>query len=391
MITLGSNSNTVLGTVLKRPPFVARVTRNPNIPEAQRRKLVLHWENPVGPLPSGFKLVLVSNEQVPPNPDWVNVIRIDPALAYLDTDDIIVFEPTSLRIRVMFRKRANINSFLLTERCNSFCLMCSQPPRDIDDGYRVDEILEALRLIPTDTGEIMFSGGEPTLLGDRFLQLVEQAEVHLPRTALHVLTNGRRFNSLDLTTRLAKIKHHDLMLGIPLYSDIASEHDFIVQADGAYDETIRGILNLKRARLRVELRVVIHKQNYRRLPALAEFIGRNLLFADQVALMGLEVTGFTKANLGALWIDPWDYRRQLLEAVKVLHRYRIRTLVFNHQLCTLHPEVRKFSVQSISDWKKEYLPACAPCALRSECGGFFSTSESKHSDHIAPIVDRAVA
>jgi len=44
------------------------------------------------------------------------------------------------------------------------------------------------------------------------------------------------------------------------------------------DETVRGILNLKREHQRVEVRVVIHKQTYRGLPRLAEFLARNLLF-----------------------------------------------------------------------------------------------------------------
>jgi hypothetical protein len=31
------------------------------------------------------------------------------------------------------------NSFLVTERCNYYCLMCSQPPRDVDNACGVIE------------------------------------------------------------------------------------------------------------------------------------------------------------------------------------------------------------------------------------------------------------
>jgi len=34
------------------------------------------------------------------------------------------------------------------------------------------------------------------------------------------------------------------MLGIPLYSDIDDEHDFVVQASGAFEETLHGLYNL---------------------------------------------------------------------------------------------------------------------------------------------------
>ena len=112
--------------------------------------------------------------------------------------------------------------------------------------------------------------------------------------------------------------HPDLMFGIPIYSDFPDVHDYVVQADGAFDETVRGILNLKRRGLKVEIRVVIHKQTYERLPQLARFIVRNLTFVDQVVWMGLEMTGFTRANIDALWIDPVDYQPQLVEAVQTL-------------------------------------------------------------------------
>jgi len=67
-----------------------------------------------------------------------------------------------------------------------------------------------------------------------------------------------------------------------------------VQADGTFDETVRGILNLKRQGVLVEVRVVVHKQTYDRLPQLARFIARNLTFVDQVVWMGLEMRALLK-------------------------------------------------------------------------------------------------
>jgi His-Xaa-Ser system radical SAM maturase HxsC len=170
-----------------------------------------------------------------------------------------------------------------------------------------------------------------------------------------------------------------------VYSDISCIHNYIVQAANAFDETIGGILNLKRLHQRVEIRVVLHKQTYRRLPQLAEFIARNLTFVDQVALMGLENTGFTKANMQELWIDPWDYRQEVCAAVDLLDSYRINTFIYNHQLCVLDKRLWRFACKSISDWKNEYLPECAGCKEQQNCGGFFSSTVAKHSEHIKPI------
>ena len=175
------------------------------------------------------------------------------------------------------------------------------------------------------------------------------------------------------------------MVGIPLYADVGALHDYVVQADGAFDETIRGILNLKRCGVRVEIRVVIHKATHTRLPDLARFIDRNLQFVDQVVLMGLEITGFTKANLDELWIDPIDYQAQLKQAVHALQQGGVRARIYNHQLCVLDSELWRYAAQSISDWKNEYMDECRDCEMRRECGGFFSSAKIRYSDHISPI------
>lgn len=305
--------------------------------------------------------------------------------AYLSDGDIVRLQPKARAIRVLYRKRSPHNTFLTTERCNHYCLMCSQPPREIGDSWLVDEILRTLPLIDTDAGEIGFTGGEPTLLGDDLIRILATASNYLPRTSLHILSNGRRFADDVFTAAYAGIQHHDMMVGIPLYSDVSTIHDYVVQADGAFDETIRGILNLKRHRQKVEIRVVLHKQTYRRLPQLAEFLVRNLAFVDHVALMGLEMTGFTKPNLEDLWIDPVDYKAELYAAATLLRDSRMRVSVYNHQLCLLDDRLWPLARKSISDWKNEYMPECAGCTQMDACGGFFSSAKLRYSSHIKPF------
>jgi His-Xaa-Ser system radical SAM maturase HxsC len=257
----------------------------------------------------------------------------------------------------------------------------------LDDSWLIDEVMSAIQLIDPDTRELGFTGGEPTLLGDRLISLLLVAKNYLPRTGLHLLTNGRRFADPEFTKNYAAICHPDIMAGIPIYSDISTIHDYVVQADGAFDETIRGILNLKRARQRVEIRVVIHKQTYQRLSSLAEFIARNLTMVDHVALMGLEMIGFARANLAELWIDPWDYRNELYEAVTMLSDHRMNVSVYNHQLCITDRRIWPYARQSISDWKNEYTRECDGCLMRENCGGFFSSAKYRFSDYIKPITD----
>jgi His-Xaa-Ser system radical SAM maturase HxsC len=176
-----------------------------------------------------------------------------------------------------------------------------------------------------------------------------------------------------------------MMIGIPLYGAEAAPHDYVVQARGAFDGTLRGILNLGQLRQRIEIRVDEVRSCLLVNDDIAEFIARNLTFVEQVALMGLEPTGFARANLDEVWIDPIDYREELTEAVRRLDRRRVRTLVYNHQLCLIDREVWPFAVRSISDWKNEYHPECLQCSVIDRCGGFFFSARHRMSDHISAV------
>ncbi len=343
-------------------------------------------------LPDGFAWYVIVGQKRPEGfraPAGSGAIFLPEDFSYLGNGDILRLSQDNGEITALFQQSARHNAFLLTERCNNYCLMCSQPPRDVQDDWIVKDIMDAIPLIDRGTQDIVLTGGEPTLLGDSLVTLVRQFKSYLPTTGVHILSNGRSFMDAEYAQGFADVDHPDLMFGIPIYSDISDIHDYVVQADGAFDETIRGILNLKRSGLKVEIRVVIHKQTYERLPDLARFLARNLTFIDQVVLMGLEMTGFTRANFDSLWIDPLEYKSQLLEAVNILDANKMAVAVYNHQLCVTDQALWRFTRQSISDWKNEYMPECEPCAVKNECAGFFSSSKIRYSDHIKAVSQSA--
>lgn len=305
---------------------------------------------------------------------------------HITDGDIVVMEPGSGFVRSLYRPADTHNSIFTTERCNSNCVMCSQPPKDKDD---IDDLaernLELVRLIDPAPAFLTITGGEPTLLGDRLLKLISTLGTQMPNTALHMLTNGRKFAWGDFTTDFVAVNHPNLSLGIPLYSDIASEHDFIVQAKDAFDQTIMGMHQLARRGQRIEIRVVLHAKTVDRLPELAEFIYRNLTFVEHIALMGLENIGYAPRNMGVLWADSHDYQDKLHEAVLILRRRSMNVSIYNHQLCVLKPELWKYARKSISDWKNIYIEKCEGCELKDDCGGFFKWATKLHSAHIHPL------
>ncbi|HVE73307.1 MAG TPA: His-Xaa-Ser system radical SAM maturase HxsC [Thermoanaerobaculia bacterium] len=305
-------------------------------------------------------------------------------LDYLDDGDVVAVDPNGF-VRTLYRRASRHNFILVTDQCNSYCLMCSQPPKAIDDFDRLDEHLRLVELIDPATESLGITGGEPTLFRDGFLTLIEHCRNRLPSTALHVLTNGRMFFYRQFAAKLGALRHPNLVLGVPLYSDIDNEHDYVVQARGAFEETVLGLMNLDEHGVAIELRVVLHRLTIPRLASLATFIARNFPFVCHVALMGLEMFGLVHRNLDELWIDPVDYQRELRDAAQILGDAGMTVSIYNHQLCVVDRSLWPLARKSISDWKNVYLPECDGCTAMEQCGGFFESGVKRHSVAIAPL------
>ncbi|AGH97688.1 His-Xaa-Ser system radical SAM maturase HxsC [Micavibrio aeruginosavorus] len=320
---------------------------------------------------AGFRAVIQSAESnlnTSPIP-MIHSIRNSGVIA---EGDVIRFKPSNGQVSVLYRRGANANSLFVTERCNSKCLMCSQPPRDDDDSWMVNEILGYVNLIDKDMSFLGITGGEPTLLENGLSDIILKCREHLPNTKLHILTNGRTFSNLHNVKRFDHAVNQ-VIWAIPLYSDLRHTHDYVVQAKDAYQETINGIYNLAESGHLIEIRFVLHKQTLDRLPMFAEFIYRNMPFVSHVALMGLEPMGYAKVNRDILWVDPADYAAELTDAAWYLENRGIITSIYNVPLCVLPKKAWPLAQKSISDWKNVYDPECDSCSVKDKCCGFFSS------------------
>ena len=331
---------------------------------------------------NGYKIVL-SHEPIDVDVPHVDRLR---EMDHLHDGDIVVVEGASGFVRSLYRPREHHHHIFVTERCSSNCLMCSQPPKDRDDVEALaNRNRQLIELIMPGPPYLTITGGEPTLLGDHLFQLISHLKESLPNTELHMLTNGRTFAWPGYAQRFAGLEHPNICLGIPLYSDCATEHDFVVQAQNAFDQTVAGLHQAARNEIRTEIRVVLHRLTIPRLIRLAEYIYRNLPFVEHVALMGLEHTGYTPRNIDQLWIDPFDYQNELEAAVELLAMRGMNVSIYNHQLCVLRRSLWRFARKSISDWKNLYLPACEKCSALADCGGLFQWAVAKHSEQIHTI------
>lgn len=313
------------------------------------------------------------------------LVAVPPKYDYLADGDIIGFDHVSRKFRTLYRRNSAHNSFLVTERCNNYCLMCSQPPKDVDDRWILSEIKESLPLVDSATRALTFTGGETLSDWEDFIAVLKECRDHLPGTAIQVLTNGRAYADSRIVDAWKEIGHPSLMAAIPVYAAVDHVHDHVVQAKGAFDETILGILKLKDRGQRVEIRVVLHALTAPIIEDTGRWIARNLPFVDHVALMGLENTGFAIANDAMLWMDPVDYRDGLARAVDHLSAAGVNVSVYNLPKCVLPKSVWPHALQSISDWKNGFVEECNRCDTKATCSGFFTTGRPRFSRGVRAI------
>jgi His-Xaa-Ser system radical SAM maturase HxsC len=366
-----------------RSGIVGRLTTE-DLPVPDRESHIRFFSSGAAPVTdlAGYRGILSHDDVVTDVPVVDRLRESD----HFKAGDVVVMEGETGFVRSLYRPYEKHHSLFVTERCSSNCLMCSQPPKDKDDVSALSERnRELLRLMNPRPNYLTITGGEPTLLGEHLFELLEQLKTSLPETELHILTNGRSFAWSGYTERFAAVAHPNLCLGIPLYSDCAGEHDHIVQAKGAFDQTVAGFHQAARNGVRVEARVVLHALSIPRLTRLVEYIYRNLTFVEHVALMGLEYVGYTPRNIAELWIDPFDYQDELESAVRYLAVRNIPVSIYNHQLCVLRRELWPYAQKSISDWKNFYLAECQQCTALDQCGGLFQWAAKKHSKHIHTI------
>ncbi len=303
-------------------------------------------------------------------------------LSSFNEGDVVIVNKLG-EVTVLYEIESEHNAIMATERCNHKCVMCPQPPI-AQEKDKTDFNFKLISLFDKNTREVGITGGEPTLIGDKLFDLIRHIQKQLPESGISILSNGVKFANKEYAMKLASCLHHDMQIDVPLFSDIANEHNKIVGANTFY-KTVEGLYNLALFRQRIGIRVVIHRLNYKRLAQLAEYIYRNFPFVCQVAFMQMETLGLAEDNIEELWIDPYDYNAELEQAVLHLVDRGIKTHIYNAQLCVLPDSIRTFAQQSISDWKNIYFKECAGCSQKSKCAGFFASNKEYHSAHIKNI------
>ena len=195
-------------------------------------------------LPKGFAAIVTNNSReqlVGVGSRHTPIVCGVDGIDSLNNGDIVCINPDG-SVTILFKKGRNDNALLITERCNCSCIMCPQPPAS-DETDKTDFNLKVIFLMNRATLFLGLTGGEPTLLGDKFIEILQACKVRLPRAEINLLTNGIALTSMDFAEKVYAVKHPNLTIDIPLYADTDTEHNKIVKANSFY-KIIKSLYNL---------------------------------------------------------------------------------------------------------------------------------------------------
>lgn len=294
----------------------------------------------------------------------------------LKSNDVVTIDPFKKNLSVLLRASDTHHTLFLTNRCNNYCIMCSQPPTKHDDSWLVQQALEIIDHLSYEPMNIGLTGGEPLLLDEQLRLIIDTIHNKFPSTKIDVLTNGRLFSTPQIAESVLSNLKTKVNWLVPLYGHADLLHDFVVQQHSAFEETLEGLYVLQYYEQPIQLRIVLVKPVLENLIDLCTYIRTNLPFVNEVALIGCEPIGFALANKELSQVDIKDWWDQLNAAVDLLLSTKTRLVLMNIPLCCLPQSLWPYAAKSISDWKNTYDDVCNRCEIKTDCCGLFNWYKS---------------
>jgi His-Xaa-Ser system radical SAM maturase HxsC len=220
---------------------------------------------------------------------------------------------------------------------------------------------------------IGLTGGEPTCSKELFT-IIRYIRSVKPNLYIFIVSNGRKFADKSYAKKFAKLATPPFRIGIPLFSHVPEIHDHITQAEGSWHETVKGIKNLITEGVRVELRIIVERPNYRLLPDTARFVVENFKGLDRVVFINMKYTGNAFINRKKIFVRYKHLVPYVQQATDVLLEHGFEVKMFHFPLCTIDKKYWKYA-QGITKQEVEltFLKRCSECVVREKCPRIWKT------------------
>ncbi|MFW5847124.1 MAG: radical SAM protein [Nanoarchaeota archaeon] len=277
----------------------------------------------------------------------------------------------------------NKNFVNLTYKCNNNCISCV-----MENHYQNDEMLtfefitKQIDRILDRSKHIEFNGGEPTIRKDIF-EILDYTKNKKSDVEIGLITNARLFSDNSALEKLAQLNLNKFKVMTSIYGHDSFTHNAITRTPNSFKQQMLGIKNLISVGVKVELRIIINKMNYKILPEIAQmllkFFGPKSF--TSVDFVNTKLIGQAKRNLNNVGIETTKIVPYLETAAKKLISCRFNVRLFHFPHCVLDANLRKFSVGVSAELEELYFSSlCYKCQEQKKCTGIWKSYVKIYGD-----------
>jgi MoaA/NifB/PqqE/SkfB family radical SAM enzyme len=300
-----------------------------------------------------------------------------------------VFNIENRKSESFTKKRVELNIGLL---CNNNCVFCisGDKPTPLDKPEVIIKEIEKYSNKDIDLLNIL--GGEPTLIKELPEIIGKASQVGFKN--IQIITNGRRLEDYDFTYNL--IKNGLNRISITLHGHTPVLQDAMVQRDGAFNETVQGIINVDKARKALGKKVkltcgsCVTEMNYMHIPDIAKLVTR--LGADEYLMINLNPLGNCKENFEKVVPRYEEITPYLKKTSEYCNTIGIPVAFDGFAHCIIHEfaeileedfaqedevTIQDGDKRSTFDWietrtaSKTKIPECSTCIFNNRCEGIW--------------------
>lgn len=289
--------------------------------------------------------------------------------------------------------------FCVWNRCNSNCIICTNPVGFRDENKsspysakatiaRIDSWKQRNQLSKE---SINLTGGEPTIHPD-FLALLTKIREMLPENRIVLASNGRMFSYPWFAKECLKI--NNFVLEVAIYSSNPRLHDGMTRIKGSFKQTITGIHNIlkyKNPFQELEIRIILTKLNYKDLDKTVNFIKKEFPGIDRIVIIFMELEGYAGKNFKIVGLTYKEFEPYLsLSKMEKWEKGLPEIRLYHFPLCCLKPELWKYTWRtqtphrggiSLNEEEVTFVPRCNQCLYKKYCLGI-------HRDYLRLVGDK---
>jgi len=235
--------------------------------------------------------------------------------------------------------------------CNNNCMFCSNPEmKRILESKGVNKIdINSIKatLNKYNSNEIdtlIFVGGEPTII-DGLFELIDFA-INSGFKKIFLMTNGRRLSNILFLKKL--LSYPEIELGISLHGHNTKLHDSLTRTEGSFEQTSKGMDNLKKMGKRFMTDTVINKKNYKNLPEIIKFLST---YNPSLILLSFPwPKGNAKDNFKEIIPTYSEINDKLIESLELSKKLKQNVKVMDIPYCILK---KHYKFMHELDFKRE--------------------------------------